>query len=118
MPSSCVQGLRRPVTSTTALVAQPQPGAGGQREQVHAAGGDVLAHLAGRDVEAAGRQLVVQLGVDQVHLAQVGLRRVAPHARAVLHGRAGVGVAFHAEALEQADRLPRSPWAERAQSYG
>ena len=30
-----------------------------------------------RHVEAAGPQLVVQLGVDEVDLAQVGLRRVA-----------------------------------------
>jgi hypothetical protein len=38
----------------------------------------------------------VQLRMDQVHLAQVRLRRVLPHARAVLHGRARVDVALDA----------------------
>ena len=65
-------------------VAQAQPGAGRQPQQVDAAGGDVLAHLPGHHREPGGPELLVQLGVDQVHLAQVGLVRVAGDARAVL----------------------------------
>ena len=72
-PSSWAQGLRSPVTSTTAVVAQVQPRAGRQAEQIEAARRDVLAHLPGRHGEAGGAQLVVQLGVDQVDLAQVRL---------------------------------------------
>jgi hypothetical protein len=41
--------------------------------------------------------------VDQVHLAQVRLRRLPPGTRAVLHGGTGVDVTLHAEALEKAD---------------
>ena len=48
-------------------------------------------------------QLVVQLGVDQVHLAQVGLGRIARDARAVLHRHAHVRVAFDAEPGQQRD---------------
>ena len=61
------------------------------------AGRDVLAHLPRRHGEAGGAQLVVQLGVDQVHLAQVGLGRVARHPRAVLDGHALMRVALDAE---------------------
>ena len=50
---------------------------GGQPEQVDAARRDVLAHLALRDRKPARPQLVVQLGVDQVHLAQVRLLGIA-----------------------------------------
>jgi hypothetical protein len=40
-----------------------------------------------------------------VQLAQVGLRRVAGDARAVLHGLAGVRVAVHAEPFDERDRV-------------
>jgi hypothetical protein len=72
-----------------------------QGKQVDAARCDVFAHLTWREVKAGRAQLVVQLGMDQVHLSQVGLRRVARHARAVLHSSAGVRVALDAEAFEQ-----------------
>jgi hypothetical protein len=76
--------------------------AGGEGEKVEAAGGDVLAHVAGFHSEAGGVQLVEQLGVDQVDLPQVGLGGVAGDAGAVLHGFAGVRVAFDTEAGDQA----------------
>ena len=60
---------------------------------------------AGRDVEPVGAQLVVQLGVDEVDLAQVRLRRVARDARAVLDGLAGVRVAGDAEPGDERDRV-------------
>ena len=40
--------------------------------------------------------------MEQVHLPEVRLVRIAPHARPVLHQRAGMGVALDAEPLEQA----------------
>jgi hypothetical protein len=54
-----------------------QPCAGRQAEQVDAAGRDALNDLAWTDVEAGGAQLVMQLSVDQVNLAQIGLAWVA-----------------------------------------
>ena len=104
MPSSCAHGLRSPVTSTIAASPRCSFVADREAEQVDAGRRDVLAHLTGlQPREALLGELVVQLGVDEVHLAQVGLRRVAAHVRAVLDGRAAVRVALDAEAREQAD---------------
>jgi hypothetical protein len=89
------------VISTTA--AEAEAGAGRQDEEVDAFGGDVFAHLTGGDLEAGGAQLGVELGVDQVDLAQVRLRRVACDPRAVLDGDAGMGVAVNAETGDEAD---------------
>jgi hypothetical protein len=83
-----------------------QSRAGRQGEQIDAAGGDVLAHLSRGHGEARATQLVVQFGVKQVHLAQVGLTRVARHTRAMLDGPAEMGVSLHAEPCEQPDVLP------------
>ena len=54
-PSSCTHGLRRPVTSTTAPRGRARARPGRQREQVHAARRDVLAHLAGPTSNPAAR---------------------------------------------------------------
>jgi len=82
-----------------------EPRARRQREQVHAARRDVLAHLPWRDGEARGPQLVVQLGVDQVDLPEVRPARVACHPRAMLHGRARMRVALDAEPGDETDAL-------------
>ena len=66
-------------------VAEQQHGAGRQREQVDAAGRDVLAEVAGEHPGPSSCTSLEQLGVDQVHLAQVGLVGVAAHPGAVLH---------------------------------
>ncbi|GGD28905.1 hypothetical protein GCM10007231_30530 [Nocardioides daphniae] len=52
-----------------------------------------------------GTRLVKELGVDQVHLAQVGLERVTTHARAVLHVLTRVRVALDAAPGHERDRL-------------
>ena len=49
------------------------------------------------DREARGAQLVVQFGVDEVHLAEIRLDRVTRDPRAVLHRHAQVRVALDAE---------------------
>src|SRR5918997_643305 len=91
------------------LVATPmregEDGPGRQAEQVHAAGGDVLAHLPGGDVEARIPQLFVKLRVDEVHLPEVRLRRALPEPGAVLYGLADVGVALDAEPGQEPDAL-------------
>jgi hypothetical protein len=77
----------------------------GKGQEVDAAGGDVLAHLASADRKAAVPQFIVQLSMDEVDLAQVGLLGVAGDAGAVLHGGPGVGIALDAETGEEADAL-------------
>ncbi len=59
--------------------------------------------MAGRDVEAASSQLVVQLCGNQVHLAEVGLGGVGGHPGAVLHSHPGVSVALDAKTGNQGD---------------
>ncbi len=63
---------------------QVQSCASGQPKQINAARGDVLAHLPGRNDEASGLEFVMKLGVNQVHLAQIGLARIASYPRAML----------------------------------
>jgi hypothetical protein len=94
------------------LRSQPQAGTRRQREQLDAARRDVLPHAAGGDVEALRAQLVVQLAVDEVHLAEVGLARVAGHPGAMLDGPAQVGVALDPQSGQQTD-TPRGALAER-----
>ena len=77
-----------------------------ERQQIDADGTDVFAHLPRLDpdtVVSAEVGLVEELGLDQVHLAQVGLRRVAFQAPEVLGGSAEVAVAFDAEAFQEGD---------------
>jgi hypothetical protein len=45
----------------------------------------------------------VQLGVDEVDLAQAWLARIAGHARAMLHGLARMRVAFDAQPGDEPD---------------
>ena len=58
--------------------------------------------------EAGGRQGVQQLLVQQMHLPQVGLSRVAGHAGAVLDGDVKMRIALHTQPRQQSDaRLRR-----------
>src|SRR5918997_4276520 len=87
------------------LLAEAERGPGRQAEQVDAAGGYVLAHLPGPDVEARRPQLVVELRVYQVDLPEVRSRRVPSHPGAVLHRLAHVGVALDAEPRQEPDAV-------------
>src|SRR5262249_15637494 len=58
-----------------------------------------------RHLEALRVQIVMELRVDQMNLAQVRLRRVAPDARAVLHGLPHVGIALHAKPSQEPDAV-------------
>jgi hypothetical protein len=57
--------------------------------------------LAGHDSETFRAQLVMQFGVDEVHLAQVRLCGVDGDARTMLHGDAGVSVTLDAEPVNE-----------------
>lgn len=96
-------GVAQPGHLDDGLIAEPQPCPDGQAQQVDAARGDVLPELTRGDREASRGQLVVEFAVDQMDLAQVGLRRVLGHPRPVLHRHPEMGVAFHAEPRQQTD---------------
>src|SRR5205807_735865 len=74
-----------------------------QIEQWDAARGDVLAHLSPRDVKPLAAQSIMQFGMNEMDLAQIGLRGVLADARAMLDRLPAVGVALYAETCEQAD---------------
>jgi hypothetical protein len=76
---------------------------GREREEVQPGGGDVFAQLPGRHRVSLGSQLDEHLARDQVHLPEVGCGGILTHQMKVLHGRARVCVAFHADAFEQPD---------------
>jgi hypothetical protein len=97
-------GVAQPGDLDHGLPAQPQPGAAGKAEQVDPSRGHVLPHLA--RCEGERRQLVVELRVDEMDLAEVGLPRVGADTGAVLHGGARVGVAFDPEPVDEPDRIP------------
>ena len=85
--------------------AEVQPCAARQPEQVQALRRDVLPELTRTNIEALGAQLLKQLGVHQVHLAEVGLRRIGGYAGAVLHGHPSVGVSDDANPTLQCDEV-------------
>jgi len=87
--------------------AQAKPGPGRQPEQVDAARGDVLPHLAGRQRESGRTELVVELGVDQVDLAEIRRLGILPQPRAVLDGRTEMSIALDTQAAQQRDPIPR-----------
>lgn len=62
-------------------LANPELRAGAQIQQIDAPRRNVLAHVARLDLETACAQLVVKLGLNQVHLAQPPLSFVRRKAR-------------------------------------
>jgi len=101
--SICRQGLRRPVTRTMAVAPNRRTVPADRPSRFHPARGDVLPQRPRWHGEPVRLHLVEQFLVDQVHLAQIRLRRVAGDPRAVLHGDSGVGVPSDALPLHQAD---------------
>lgn len=85
-------------------LANREPGARRQGQQIEAAGGDVLAHVARPDLDPLGEERLMQLGVDQMDLTQVRLVGVARDPRPVLHSLARMTVALHAKPRQQGDR--------------
>ena len=80
MPSSCAHGLRSAGDLDDRLRRRGAASCRrGRPSRSTPARRDVLAHLhrAAAPAKPCVGELVVQLGVDEVHLAQVGLRRVA-----------------------------------------
>jgi hypothetical protein len=53
---------------------------------------------------ALAAHIIQQLGMDQVHLPEIGLLAEPPDVIEVLVGRSGVRIALHTPVLDQADR--------------
>ena len=75
----------------------------GKCQQVDATCCDVLTELAWFDIVPDCTQFLEQLDMEEMHLTQVWLRRIARHARAVLYRLAAVCVAFDSETGYQHD---------------
>jgi hypothetical protein len=86
-------------------IPDSQPGARGEPEQVDPACRDVLTHVSRHHSESLGSQLVVKLGVNQMHLAEIRLGRITGHPRTVLNRPATVGISLHSEAGQQVDAI-------------
>ena len=102
-----MQGLRKSGDLDHGACPQMQPRARRQRQQIDAVSGDVLAEVGGTHDKTLHPQFLEQFGVDQVHLAQVGLGRIAADAGTVLDRLAHMGVAGDAQSREQANAQGR-----------
>lgn len=83
--------------------SEPQAGAARHTEQVDTSGGDVLPHVSRPDLEPDAAELVVELGMNEVDLPEVGPGRITAYPRSVLHGCAEVRVAFYTEPGHKGD---------------
>lgn|SRR5690554_4158848 len=86
------------------VTSDVEVGAGRKREQVDIPGRDVLTHLARFHAESGGSKLVEQLGLDQVHLAKIGLGRILGDSGPMLDVLTQVGVSFYSESCQETDR--------------
>jgi hypothetical protein len=73
-----------------------QPRAFREREQIEPARGDVLADFARPHVKSCRAQFIVQFGVDQMNLTEIGLCRVFSDAHQVLHRLTQMRIALYA----------------------
>src|SRR5262249_41055977 len=96
-------GVAQPGHLDDGVGAKMQFRTGRQPQQVDAARRYVLPHQPGPDVKPGVAQLVEQLGVDQMNLAQIGHSRVGGDPRAVLYRHALVSVTLDAKPREEAE---------------
>jgi hypothetical protein len=73
-------------------ITQAEASSSRQAQQIHALGGDILAHLAAGYIISCRAELLVEFGMDQMHLPQVGLAWITRHSGKVLYGLARVCV--------------------------
>jgi hypothetical protein len=85
------------------VVAEPQPGASGKAQKVHAPRGDVFSHLAGVDGKSSAAKLGEQLLMQQAYLAQVRLMQISERTRSMLDGLAEVRIATDALPFDKLD---------------
>jgi len=88
---------------TAEMQARPQR----QRNQIAAASQNVLAYLAGSDIETLGHKLVKHLRSEEMNLAKIRQGRVAAFEIKVLHSASAMSIAFHTFARNEPDRRLR-----------
>lgn len=99
-----------------------EAGGGGEGEQIDAGGGDVFAEVAGIEAKARAAEGFEEFCVEEVHLREVGLGRIAARPVAVAYGCAAVGVPLNAKAGEEVNSRLRllaegMAWAEADGDY-
>ncbi len=77
--------------------------AGGQAEQIQPACCDVLSKVAGGNDVTFATELIVQFGVNQVHLPEIGLGGIDGDSGPVLHSGSEVRIANYTEAGDKLD---------------
>lgn len=83
--------------------AEVETGGGGQAQKIDAGGGDVLAEVAGLEMETEGAEVCEEGGLQEMNLGEVGLPRVSPSLIPVPDGGAAVSVSVDAQAGEEFD---------------
>jgi hypothetical protein len=77
----------------------------GKREQIKPPRSDVLTHIARPDRKTPSIEFVMQLLVEQMHLPEVGLGRIAGEPRAVLDRSSHMGISLNSHAREEVDAV-------------
>jgi hypothetical protein len=83
------------------LGPQAKPCAGAKREQIKAARGHILTNVTGLERETLGGEFFEDFGMQQMQLAQIGLRWIARNAGAMLYRNASMRITFNAKPGEQ-----------------
>ena len=100
-------GIAEPRDLHNRLSAQAKPRAGAKRQQVNAARGHILPDIARLECEALWREFFEDFGMQQMKLAQIGLRRITRDAGAMLHRNPSMRIAFDAKPGEQLQAFNR-----------
>lgn len=79
-----------------------------QGQEIEATGENILAHRARADLEAFRFQLVMKFLMNEMHLPEIGLRRIGRHPRTMFDRHAHMGVTVDAETFHKVYR-----WANR-----
>jgi len=87
--------------------AESEHRARGQAEQIQPARCDVLSKVAGGNDEPFATELIVQFGVKQVHLPEIGLGGIDDDPGPVLHSGSEVRIANYTEAGDKLNLLRR-----------
>jgi hypothetical protein len=102
-PVDLLAGVPKSGDADNRFVTKVKQCAGGKRQQVNATRRHVLAHLTSRNPVARCRDFIEELGMDQVHLSEVGLGGIARDSGEMLDGHARMGVTLNTPASDQPD---------------
>ena len=76
-----------------------------ERKQVDPPGGDVLTNVTGSKWKSRDTKFLMQLFVDEMHLAKIGRGRVSPYQRSVFDRRSQMRVVFDTKPFNQTNAI-------------